>query len=443
MEHLSDYSSYAIAVAALIPILLILFFLRPDPEAPVPYTVPPPPECHPDWKGEILESPSLKIPGSSDIQCYCPATGASLGRVTPATEADIDEAVMRAKEAQVEWAKTTFSQRRKVLRTMLKFVLENQEMIAQAACLDSGKTRIDASFGEILVTAERLKWTIDHGEEALKPERRPTNFLMMYKVNEVRWEPLGVVAACVSWNYPFHNLLGPIISSLFAGNAIVIKGSESTAWSQRYFVSIARAALTACSHPPSLIQPLTCWPATAGHLTAHPGLAHLTFIGSRPVAHAVAASAAKALTPLCVELGGKDAAIVLDDVPASDLPRIVSILLRGTFQAAGQNCIGIERVIALPAVYPKLLELLTPRVRALRQGSALDSAAAVDVGASISGARFSDLEALIGSAVTDGARLLAGGARTSHPRWPHGHYFAPTLLADVTPGMAVATTELF
>ena len=74
-------------------------------------------------------------------------------------------------------------------------------MIARAACLDSGKTRIDASFGEILVTAEKLKWTIDHGEEALKPERRPTNFLMMYKVNEVRWEPLGVVAACVSWKY--------------------------------------------------------------------------------------------------------------------------------------------------------------------------------------------------------------------------------------------------
>ena len=82
-----------------------------------------------------------------------------------------------------------------------RFVLENQETIARAACLDSGKTRIDASFGEILVTAEKLKWTIDHGEEALKPERRPTNFLMMYKVNEVRWEPLGVVAACVSWKY--------------------------------------------------------------------------------------------------------------------------------------------------------------------------------------------------------------------------------------------------
>lgn len=80
-----------------------------------------------------------------------------------------------------------------------RYVLENQDLIATIACLDSGKTKVDACLGEILVTAERLKWTLEHGERALKPERRPTNFLMMYKHNEVRWEPLGVVAACVSW----------------------------------------------------------------------------------------------------------------------------------------------------------------------------------------------------------------------------------------------------
>lgn len=82
---------------------------------------------------------------------------------------------------------------------LYRYVLENQDLIATIACLDSGKTKLDACLGEVLVTAERLKWTIEHGEKALKPERRPTNFLMMYKKNEVRWEPLGVVAACVSW----------------------------------------------------------------------------------------------------------------------------------------------------------------------------------------------------------------------------------------------------
>lgn len=130
----------------------------------------------------------------------------------------------KAAEAQVEWEKTSFRQRRKVLRTLLRYatelnkavfkwgngeanncplytrhILDNQDAIATAACLDTGKTKVDASFGEILVTAEKLKWTITHGEKALKAERRPTNFLMMYKVNEVRWEAMGVVAACVSW----------------------------------------------------------------------------------------------------------------------------------------------------------------------------------------------------------------------------------------------------
>jgi len=80
-----------------------------------------------------------------------------------------------------------------------RYILAHQEEIAQIACLDSGKTRVDASFGEILVTAEKLAWTIKHGEAALKMETRPTNLLMCYKRNEVRFEPLGVVAAAVSW----------------------------------------------------------------------------------------------------------------------------------------------------------------------------------------------------------------------------------------------------
>lgn len=133
------------------------------------------------------------------IQCYAPATGQALGRVNPSTTDGIDRAIAKAKAAQVQWAQTSFLKRRKVLRTMLKFILENQEEIARVACLDSGKTMVDAALGEILVTVEKLRWTIKHGEKSLRSERRDTNFLMMYKWNEVVYEPLGVVAACVSW----------------------------------------------------------------------------------------------------------------------------------------------------------------------------------------------------------------------------------------------------
>jgi acyl-CoA reductase-like NAD-dependent aldehyde dehydrogenase len=313
---------------------------------------------------------------------------------------------------------------------MLKYVLENQELIAKVACLDSGKTMVDASLGEILVTVEKLRWTIKHGEKSLK---------------NVTWEPLGVVAACVSWNYPFHNLISPIIASIFAGNAIIAKGSEATAWSSAFFISIATRALEACGHSSDIVQSVVCWPNVADHLTSHSSISHITFIGSRLVAHHVCASAAKALTPVCVELGGKDPAIILDDLSNRDFKRVASILMRGVFQSAGQNCIGIERVIALPNIYSRLIEYLTPKIQALRPGSILNSSSStiIDVGASISDASFANLEALINDAVHNGARLLAGGKRFTHPDYPQGHYFSPTLIVDVTPSMKIAQTELF
>jgi len=117
--------------------------------------------------------------------------------------------------------------------------------------------------------------------------------------------------------------------------------------------------------------------------------------------------------------------------------------MRGTFQSAGQNCIGIERIICLPAIYPKLVALLGARIRALRVGSPLDDPDAVDVGAMINDARFSHLETLISEAVTEGAECLVGGQRYTHPEYLKGHYFSPTLLANVTPAMRIAQEELF
>ncbi|KAI0203314.1 Aldehyde/histidinol dehydrogenase [Astrocystis sublimbata] len=420
-------------VIPFLPILLILLTLWGSGEKPVQYSVPPPklPE-----ETKILENPTIKPSGTTAIQCYAPATGQFLGFVNPSTPAGLDRAIAQSAAAQKKWAETSFAERRRVLRSMLRHVLDNQEHICRVSSLDSGKTMVDAQLGEIMVTAEKLRWTLKHGEAALRPSRRPTNLLLSYKKGTVHYEPLGVVAALVSWNYPFHNLMGPIISAIFAGNGIVVKVSEQTCWSAAYYTSIARGALVAHGHDPALIQSVVCWPQTAAHLTSHPDIAHLTFIGSRPVCHHVAASAARSLTPVVAELGGKDAAMVLDSA-ARDLPRIADILLRGTFQASGQNCIGIERIIATPGVYESLVAMLTPRVQGLRMG--LDK----DVGAMVSDASFTRLEALVADAVKDGAKLLAGGKRYVHPDHPSGFYFSPTLLVDVTPHMAIANEECF
>lgn len=245
--------------------------------------------------------------------------------------------------------------------------------------------------------------------------------------------------------------MGPVISALFSGNAVVVKNSEQTAWSTAYFANIVRSALARCGQDEDLVNAVSCWPQTASHFASHPDLGHLTFIGSRPVAHEVAKSAAKSLTPLCVELGGKDAAIVLDRPDKqpehpNEMQRIVATLMRGVFQSAGQNCIGIERVVAMPQAYDRLSNLLKERIQQLRLGWDLNEDSqndGVDVGAMISSASFDRLETLINEAVAQGAKLVVGGHRYEHPKYPKAHFFEPTLLTDVTEAMRIAQEELF
>lgn len=178
---------------------IVYLAIRTDPEKAIDFSLPAPEQAKPGWKGKGLPHPSIKVPGSNAIQCYAPATGDLICLVNPASPDKIDRLITRAATAQLTWGKTTFAQRRKVLKTLLKFILDNEADIIRTACLDSGKTRVDALFGEVLVTVEKIKWMLDHGEKSLSADRRATNLLMFYKSNEIRYEPLGVVAACVSW----------------------------------------------------------------------------------------------------------------------------------------------------------------------------------------------------------------------------------------------------
>ncbi|ANZ74964.1 BA75_03049T0 [Komagataella pastoris] len=455
LKHLPDsvsQSSYFIPVNIFVFVLLTLgltyvFIYRkvsPDNDKAIKFEWATPDEAKPHWKGKRLYPTGVRASEDpSMIQCYCPATGQFLGKFKAFTPEDIDIAIKESQVAQKEWKKTTFSERKKVLRTLNEYIANNQEGIARVACRDSGKTMIDASMGEILVTLEKLNWILKNGEKALRVSSRPgpANILMQYKKAEVRYEPLGVVGALVSWNYPFHNLMGPLLASIFTGNAIVIKCSENVYWSSQWFIGLAKMALKVCGHDENLVQLVCTWPEDADYFTSHESLSHLTFIGSKPVAHKVLEAASKSLTPVVVELGGKDSIIVCDDV--KDVGAISSIILRGTFQSAGQNCIGIERVIAMPKVYDQLVQILSQRVQELRLGSDIDQLEDIDMGAIITDARFDAMEKLVEDAVSKGARLLSGGKRYLHPNYPQGHYFQPTLLVDVTSNMDIAQNEVF
>lgn len=406
--------------------------------------VPIPEPALPHWKGVRISERSVY--DSNDphhIQCYCPATGQFLGKVKADGPVEIDAKIAAARAAQQPFANTNFSQRRKVLKTISKHLIEHQEEIARVMCRDTGKTMFDANIGEIFVTLEKINWINKNGEDILVPSKRPgpSNILLSYKNAEVRYQPLGVVAALVSWNYPLHNAMGPIVSALFTGNAIVVKCSENVAWSSQFVVQIAREALRVNGMSEDLVQLVSCWSNDADYLTSHPGISHITFIGSKPVAHKVLASASKQITPVVAELGGKDPFIVLDDT--KDLEGVASVIMRGTFQGAGQNCVGIERVIATPVAYEKLVEILEKRVPQLRLGSSIDQQEDIDMGACISDCRFDYLTKLIDDAVQQGARLLAGGSQYIHPKYPQGHFFKPTLLVDANPEMEIAQKEVF
>lgn len=413
-------------------------------ERPVLVRIPLPEAAQPGWSGKALTPPRIRAddkPGV--IQCYDPATGYHLDDIPADTPETIDAKLARAATAQQSWAHSPFPLRRKLMRTLAAWSVASGDDIARVAMRDTGKTAVDAAFGELLTTAAKASWLASpEASRALADETRGSPLLLTHKVCTVHREPLGVVAALVSWNYPAHNVLGPALAGLFAGNAVLLKPSEQVAWSARYYVQAVRACLAAVGANEDLVQLVTCFPEHAEAVTRHPRVAHLTFIGSDAVGQKVAQAAAQNLTPTTLELGGKDPALIL---PGTNLPFYAPIFMRAAFQGAGQNCIGIERFLVADTQEAELVALVKQRVAQLQTGSWLDDTPSytVDCGAMITDARFDRLEQLIEDAVRQGAVLHAGGKRVHHVRWPAGHFFAPTLLSGVRPEMEIANEELF
>ena len=191
-------------------------------------------------------------PDEGDILCISPSDGQLLGKRHALNAKEVQKVVERARAAQAK--PTTFQQRKAILSTLLEWITENQDVITRLVAKDSGKTEIDANFGEILTTCEKLRWTIQNGEQILKPEYRSTGMIMAHKSARVEWVPVGVMGAIVSWNYPVHNALGPVISAIMAGNACVVKCSEQVAYTTGFLQSLMDDILATYSVDTNLVQ---------------------------------------------------------------------------------------------------------------------------------------------------------------------------------------------
>ena len=381
-----------------------------------------------------MTEPSIASTSQSQISCFDPATGDFLGEVPTMGEEEVRAAVQAARRAQWSWAKTNYDQRRSILSDILDYTVRHTQDICRIAARDSGKTMVDAAMGEVFPVCEKLKYTIAEGERILAPESRSSGFLL-HKSAQVHYQPLGVIGVICPWNFPFHNLFCPTIPALFSGNAVVAKVSEWTSWSAAEYIEIFHRVLRKHGFSSDLVQIVTGYGETGSHLVRS-GVDKIFFTGSPENGQKVMQAASESLTPVVLELGGKDPLIVCDD---ANLEQAADAAMLGVFTACGQMCVGAERIYVFDQVHDAFIKILDRRVAELRQGPPLGSEL-VDLGATTMPAQLEIIESLVQDAVDKGAQLIHGGKKGAHQT---GQYYEPTLLTEVNHTMRITQEECF
>jgi len=372
-------------------------------------------------------------PNSDVIDCFEPATRAVLGQVRVDSENDVKEVVARARKAQSEWKHSSFAQRRKVLENILDYILEHSDEICEMVARDAGKTRENALLGEVLPACEKIRWTVKNGERYLRDEKVSSGF-MLHKNARIEYHPRGVIGGIIPWNYPFQNMMMPVVPALFAGNAVVLKPSEWVAWSSQQFVKIFHDALKAAGAPIDLIQIVQGFGETGNALVR--SVDGIIFIGSCGNGRRVIEASAERIIPVTMELGGKDAFIVCED---ANIDQALYAAITGTFLNSGQNCIASERILVHDKIYDQFESLATETVNAFQQSNPLGGARP-DMGAMNTPIQLALVEKLVLDSIAAGARLVTGGKRVLTEQ---GEYYAPTILADVDPSMPIMQEETF
>lgn len=385
-------------------------------------------DAHADLVERLAKRVTLAGDARDEITVTAPFTGEELGRTPAGTAEDITEAVRRARAAQPAWAATPWRERAKVLIRFHDLVLDRQAEILDLIQLESGKARRHA-FEEVLDAALTSRYYAHHGHEHLRPRRRK-GALPLLTHTTVWHHPKGVIGFITPWNYPLVLGIADALPALLAGNAVVIKPDRQTPFSALWAVE----ALVECGLPDEVVQVVTGSGAGLGSpLIAQ--VDYLMFTGSTATGKLVAAEAAGRLIGSSMELGGKNAMIVLDD---ADLDRTVEGAVRACFSNGGQLCISMERLYVQDRVHDEFVARFAERIRSMDLGPSLEWGP--EMGSLVSASQLETVVAHVEEAVAAGATVLAGG----HPRPDLGPFFyEPTLLAGVTEEMAVCRAETF
>ena len=367
---------------------------------------------------------------ASSIVVENPATGEVLARLPACTPEALVEMAARARRAQPGWQALGFGGRAKVLRRAQKWMLHNAERVLDTIVAETGKTREDASLAELSYGANAFGFWAKRAPKYLADEKVRTRspFLLGRKLI-VRYEPIGLVGVIGPWNYPFTNTVGDAIPALAAGNAVIVKPSSVTPMTSL----LIEDCLRACEIPQDVFQVAVARGSLGGELVDL--VDFVMFTGSTQTGKQVMERAAKTLTPVSLELGGKDSMIVLAD---ADLKRAANAAVFWSMHNTGQTCISVERVYVEAPVYERFASLVAGKVHDLRQGVP-GAFGSVDVGSFTNPPQADIVESHVRDAVQKGARVLAGGSRVVSD----GTFFQPTVLADVDHSMECMREETF
>ncbi|HEY9733691.1 MAG TPA: aldehyde dehydrogenase family protein [Drouetiella sp.] len=374
----------------------------------------------------------MVVSKTATIESINPATRQAVGEVPIMGSHEVKDAVERAWKAYETWQLVPYHKRIKKIIEFRRLLEAGADEIAQLITTEVGKPIVESYFAEMTGPLDSCVWLADNIETMLKDQVvQMTNPLLATKQSVITFEPLGAIGIIAPWNYPFSIPVMTILMAVACGNTVILKPSEK---SPMIGIKIGELFEKA-GFPAGVVQVITGDRSTGEHLTKC-DLARIIFTGSASAGCKIMQQAAPNLTPLSLELGGKDAAIVLPDAPVDWTARG---LVWGAFTNAGQACASIERVYIIKGKNTqKLIDKIVQYTSALQVGLPTDQT--TDVGPVIDESQLATVEAHVTQARELGAEILTGGKRHDDLA---GYFYMPTVLTNVNHTMDIMTKETF
>ncbi|MCC7462321.1 MAG: aldehyde dehydrogenase family protein [Gammaproteobacteria bacterium] len=385
-------------------------------------TPPPPPPSAPlrsDFR-HLIDGELVGSPLGFDV--INPATGTAFARCPQATRAQLDAAIAAARRAAPAWAAWSFAERRACLLRVAEALREHVEPLADLLTREQGKPLVQArdEIGRAATQSAGMAHIEIRTDTLVDDAQRHI---------ELGWFPLGVVGIITPWNAPINLAAGPLTAALYTGNCVVLKPSPFAPLATLKFGELLAPIL-----PRGVANVLAGDDACGAWMCAHPGIDKISFTGSVATGKQVMASCAGTLKRVTLELGGNDAAIVLDDV---DPQAIAPQLFFAAFVNSGQVCMAVKRIYAHTKVYEALCAALAAEARKARVGDGLDPA--TQYGPIQNQRQYRRVLDILEDTRRRGARILAGGSVPAGP----GYFVPPTIVTDVPDDSRLVQEEQF